>query len=78
MPAGNGFGSNRKEDVDLNTGCPGVELAEDSRVPSSDLPPSQCSEETAKLEKGGDSHHSRMEGGLLPDVQGTASPPAGC
>lgn len=58
MPAGNGFVSNREEDVGLNTGCPSVELAEDSRVPSSELPLSHCSAETAKLEKGGDSQYS--------------------
>lgn len=58
MPAGNGFVSNREEDVDLNIGYPSVELAEDSRVPSRELPPSHCSADTAKLEKGGDSLHS--------------------
>lgn len=58
MPGGDEFVSNREEDVDLNIGCPSVELAEDSRVPSSELPPSHCSADTAKWEKGGDSHHS--------------------
>lgn len=58
IPVGEGFVSNRKEDIDLNIGCPSMELAEDSRVPSSELPLSHCSEDTAELEKGGDSHHS--------------------